>query len=318
MDWTSGRTRRAFSVFAWLVLAYNVPVILWGAYVRVSFSGDGCGAHWPSCKGELIPHSMAAPMAIEFTHRMMTSLDSLAVIALCVWAFLSFPRKHAIRLFSILSLVFLLIEALLGAGLALLRYVAHDQSAGRPLYLCAHLTNTLLLLGALTVTAWLAHTRMERLTWSNIPRPLWGAAIIVIAVSITGVIAALGDTLFPASSLAIGMRRDFSSASSLLLRLRLIHPFIALTGAAYIVWASITELRRDETSRTAASRVIVLTLFQLAIGAVNLTLLAPVWMQLIHLFMADLVWIAVVVMVMESARATSPVSEAVHATSLTS
>src|SRR6201996_2136754 len=122
MELKSSKSRMRFEWFAWALLVYNLPVILWGAYVRVSFSGDGCGAHWPFCNGEVIPHKMAAPMAIEFTHRMMTSLDSLAVIALCVWAFLSFPRKHAIRLFSILSLVFLLIEALLGAGLVLLRY----------------------------------------------------------------------------------------------------------------------------------------------------------------------------------------------------
>ncbi len=148
--------RRRFARFAWAVLAYNIPVILWGAYVRASFSGDGCGAHWPFCNGQVIPRNMGAPMAIEFTHRMMTSIDSIAVIAMCVWAFRAFPRRHAVRLFSILSLVFLFIEALLGAGLVLLRYVAQNQSAGRAWYLSAHLTNTMLLLAALTITAWAA------------------------------------------------------------------------------------------------------------------------------------------------------------------
>jgi len=314
MDWTNRQSRRAFSVFAWLVLAYNLPVILWGAYVRASFSGDGCGAHWPFCNGQMIPRHMAAPMAIEFTHRLMTSLDSIAVIALCVWAFLSFPRRHAVRLFSILSLVFLLVEALLGAGLVLLRYVARDQSAGRALYLSAHLTNTMLLLGALTITAWLAYTHNERVPWAGISQRLWGAAVVVIAVSITGAVAALGDTLFPTSSLAAGMQRDFSSTSSLLLRLRLIHPFIAVAGAAYIIWLTTSLLRtsHSEGERQAAARVLTLTLLQLAAGAVNLTLLAPVWMQLIHLLMADLLWIAVVVMVMDVAKVRSEVPHLVH------
>lgn len=300
MEWKSRQTRRTFAVFAWLVLAYNIPVILWGAYVRVSFSGDGCGAHWPFCNGEVIPRKMATPMAIEFTHRMMTSLDSLAVIALCVWAFLSFPRRHVVRLFSILSLVFLFAEALLGAGLVLLRYVAHDLSAGRAFYLSGHLTNTLLLLAALTVTAWLAYTDTGRIRWSDITRRQWGAALAVVAVSITGAVAALGDTLFPAPSLAVGMQRDFSSTSSLLLRLRLIHPFIAVAGAAYVIWVAASLLRGtdEEPGRRAAARVVTLTSLQLAVGAVNLTLLAPVWMQLVHLFMADAVWIAVVVMAM--------------------
>jgi heme a synthase len=315
MDWKGTQARRRFAIFAWLVLVYNLAVILWGAYVRVSFSGDGCGAHWPFCNGQVLPQNMAAPMAIEFTHRMMTSLDSFAVIAFCVWAFLSFPRGHAARLFSILSLVFLFLEALLGAGLVLLRYVAHDQSAGRALYLSAHLTNTMLLLAALTVAAWLAYTGEECVPWANIPPRLWGAAAVVIAVSITGVIAALGDTLFPSSSLAAGMQRDFSSASSLLLRLRMVHPFIALAGAAYVVWAMTGFLR---SGLAAPARVITLVVLQLAVGAINLTLLAPVWMQLIHLLMADLVWIAVVVMLLESGRASIPVTEPSHAASVTS
>jgi heme a synthase len=298
VDWRAARARRAFGVFAWAVLAYNIPVILWGAYVRVSFSGDGCGAHWPFCAGQVIPQHMAAPMAIEFTHRLMTSLDSMAVIALCGWAFLSFPRGWAVRLYSVLSLVFLLVEALLGAGLVLLRYVAHDQSAGRALYLSAHLINTMLLLGALTVTAWLAYTDTERFEWRNVPGSVLGAAAVVVAISITGAIAALGDTLFPASSLAAGMQQDFSSASSGLLRLRSMHPLVAVAGAAYMVW---TASRLGKTS-PAAMRVIGLVLFQLLVGALNITLLAPVWMQLVHLFIADVVWIAVVVMMMEAGR----------------
>jgi heme a synthase len=300
MDWQAMRARRAFGVFAWAVLAYNIPVILWGAYVRVSFSGDGCGAHWPFCNGQVIPQHMAAPMAIEFTHRLMTSLDSIAVIALCVWAFLSFPRGWAVRLYSVLSLVFLLVEALLGAGLVLLRLVAHDQSAGRALYLSAHLTNTMLLLGALTITAWLATTETENFEWRKVPGSVLGAAAVVVAISITGAIAALGDTLFPASSLAAGMQQDFSSASSGLLRLRSVHPLVAIAGAAYVVWAAARLLRSQ--ARGTAVRVIGLVLFQLLVGAVNIALLAPVWMQLVHLLVADVVWIAVIVMVAEAGR----------------
>lgn len=293
-----------FARFAWGVLAYNILVILWGAYVRVSFSGDGCGAHWPFCNGQVIPHNMGAPMAIEFTHRMMTSIDSVAVIAMCVWAFRAFPRRHVVRIFSVLSLVFLLIEALLGAGLVLLRYVAKDQSVGRAWYLSAHLTNTMLLLAALTVTAWAAYRNTDRLHIGNTSRALVGALPIVVFVSITGAVAALGDTLFPASSLSAGMQQDFSSASSLLLRLRLFHPVVAVLAAGYLIWAAAVILKRDETgdARTAAGRVLGLTLFQLAVGALNITLLAPVWMQLFHLCMADAVWIALLLLVLEKTR----------------
>ncbi len=303
MVWASNLVRKRFALFAWAVLAYNIPVILWGAYVRVSFSGDGCGAHWPFCNGQVIPQHMAAPMAIEFTHRLMTSVDALAAVALVVWAFLSFPRRHAVRRYAVLSLVFLLIEALLGAGLVLLRYVAKDQSAGRAWYLSAHLTNTMLLLGALTATAWLAYSRCERLDLLVMPRRILGALSVTVLVSITGAVTALGDTLFPAVSLSSGVQQDFSNTASLLLRLRLVHPAIAILGAAYVIWAAASMFRRSSGPfpvRSAGTRVIELITFQLAVGAVNVALLAPVWMQLFHLLMADVVWIAVVLLALES------------------
>lgn len=299
---------KAFSRFAWAVLAYNLPVILWGAYVRVSFSGDGCGAHWPTCNGQVLPGQMTAPTLIEYTHRMMTTVDTIAVVALCIWAFRVFPKRHAVRLYSVLSLAFLLIEAALGAGLVLLRHVARDASAGRAWYLSAHLVNTMLLLAVLTATAWLAATATTRFNLARIPPILWGALAVTVAVSVTGAIAALGDTLFPAASLAEGMRRDFSSASSLLLRLRLVHPLMAVLGAAYLIWAAVAMLRgkqEGDAVRTAGARVIAFVLLQVTLGAVNLSLLAPVWMQLTHLLAADIVWISVLVLALESGKTVS-------------
>src|SRR5665213_126090 len=218
------KSQRKFAWFAWSVLAYNLPVILWGAFVRVSFSGDGCGAHWPTCNGEVLPSQMAKPELIEFTHRMMTGLDTFAVIALCIWAFQAFPKKHAVRLYSLLSLFFLIVEALLGAGLVLFRYVANDQSAGRAWYLSAHLTNTMLMLATFTIAAWLACNDSARIRLRSMSKTLLAAILTTVFVSITGAIAALGDMLYPVTSLSEGVRQDFSSVSSLLVRLRMLHP----------------------------------------------------------------------------------------------
>lgn len=290
-------TQKHFARFAIAVLLFNLPVILWGAYVRISFSGDGCGANWPTCNGQFVPHKMAAPMAIEYTHRLMTSVDTIAVLVLLAWAFLAYPKRHAIRRYASWSLVFLLIEALLGAGLVLFRLVAKDQSAGRVWYLSAHLTNTMLLLAALAITAWLASTQLNRIQLRAIPKHLWAALVITIFVSITGAITALGDTLFPATSLAAGMQQDFSAASHLLLRLRLIHPVTALCGALYLIWIA----ARARPAR-AAHAVIIAAIVQVGAGMLNLALLAPLAMQLIHLLIADLLWIAVVVFAVESSR----------------
>ena len=306
MNWSGTSSRRRFAAFAWGLLAYNIPVILWGAYVRISFSGDGCGANWPFCNGQVIPQHMKAPMAIEFAHRLMTGVDSLAAILLCLWAFRAFSRGQAVRRFATFFLFFLFVEAILGAGLVLFRYVAHDASAGRAVYLAAHLTNTLLLLGALAGTAWSAEAKRGDFSWDKVSAPFAGALAVSLLIGITGAIAALGDTLFPAASLAAGMREDLSSASSLLLRLRMFHPLIAILGSTYLLWLAV-RLVRDirETVHRAGVRVLFLILLQIAAGVVNLALLAPVWMQLVHLALADLLWIAVVLMTMDAGSVTN-------------
>jgi heme a synthase len=245
---------------------------------------------------------MAAPRLIEFTHRAMTSVDVIAAIVLVAWAFVAFAKPNSVRRYASLSMLFLIIEALLGAGLVLLRLVAHNASWARAVYLSLHLTNTLLLLGALTATAWAASRKRAETRICSAARSVLAGAAIAIVVSITGAIAALGDTLFPASSLTGGLAQDFASTSSTLLRLRVFHPAVAIAGAAYLVWMSVQFLRRldDSAAVTAATRVLSLVLFQLAAGAINISLLAPIWMQLTHLLIADVLWIALVLLLLES------------------
>ena len=306
MELASAESRKNFARFAWAVLAYNLAVILWGAYVRASFSGDGCGAHWPTCAGQILPSAMSTPRLIEFTHRMMTSLDSLATIVLVLWAYRAYPRKHAARRYALYSVVFLIVEALLGAGLVLFRLVAHDASAGRAWSMALHLTNTMLLLGAYAITAWLAFRDQNAIRLRDMTSILKMAVATTFAVSITGAIAALGDTLFPTTSLANGVAQDFASGSSLLLRLRLIHPAVAIVSAIYLLWAAFNAMQNREEGdplRGAGLRVALVVLVQVMAGFANIYLLAPIWMQLVHLLTADLLWIAVVLLVCEQIRA---------------
>ncbi len=306
MDLAGAESKRNFARFAWVVLAYNLAVILWGAYVRASFSGDGCGAHWPTCAGQILPTAMAKPRLIEFTHRMMTTLDSLATVVLCAWAFRAFPKKHAVRRYALYSVIFLIVEALLGAGLVLFRYVAHDASAGRAWSMALHLTNTMLLMGAYTITAWLAYREQGTIRLSAMSGRLKIAVLTTFVVSITGAIAALGDTLFPTTSLANGVTQDFATGSSMLLRLRLIHPAVAIFSAIYLLWAAFAAMQdREEGNplRTAGMRVALMVFVQVMAGFANIYLLAPIWMQLLHLLTADVLWIAVVLLVCEQIRA---------------
>ena len=200
------------------------------------------------------------------------------------------------------SLIFIVMEALLGAGLVLLQLVAQDASSGRAFYLSLHLVNTLFLLGALALAAWFSREPLESARSGRRSFVMTGTLPVAILVSVTGAIAALGDTLFPASSLIEGMRQDAATTASFLVRLRIVHPILAVFAAAYFASVAITVLRSKPQGAIAriALFVLVATLAQLGAGAINLALLAPIGMQILHLFLADLVWISLLLLVVEA------------------
>ncbi len=295
---TAARTS-SFRRFAWSVLGWDLAVIAWGAYVRATGSGAGCGRHWPTCQGEVIPRSPAVETLIELTHRVTSGLAFLLVVALVVWARRVFSPGHPARRAAALSLAFMVTEALLGAGLVLFGWVARDASAARGLAMSLHLANTFALLAALALTA----------AWSDGPAGLstrgrgalplalaLGAGAMLLA-GVTGAVAALGDTLFPAATLAEGLRQDLDPRTALLLRLRVVHPPAAvLAGLILVYGASLAARGSSSRARRAALVLSALVVAQIVAGAVNLGLGAPVWLQLVHLLLADLVWIALVVL----------------------
>ena len=289
-----------FAIYAWSVLAYKLAVILWGAYVRSSGSGAGCGSHWPLCNGEVIPTAPHIKTLIEFTHRLSSGLALLLVIGLLIWAFRSFAPKHIVRTGALLSIFLMLTEALVGAGLVLFNLVADNRSIARALSMSAHLINTFLLIAALTLTAWWAtggqppNLRQRKIAAWALGLSLFG--ILVLGVS--GAVTALGDTLFPAQSLSQGLSQDLSPTAHFLIRLRLLHPFIALISVfCSICCAGFVQLRYPAIWTKRFARLFVsLSLFQLGAGLLNVYLLAPIWLQLVHLLIADLVWITMVLL----------------------
>lgn len=288
---TAGRYAR----YGWAVLAYNILVVLWGALVRATGSGAGCGDDWPLCQGAVVPVMPGLHTAIEFTHRVTSGLAFLSVIGLYVWARRGFAAGHASRRAAFFGLIFMINETLIGAVLVLLGLVAGNRSPWRGVVLAVHLANTLLLLAAIALSAW----------WSTHPGPAWRgpvrrplafAAAALILTSAAGGLAALGDTLFPAASVAAGIEQEFSRSAPLWVRLRILHPLIAIGGGAYLMWlaARCQAAVPHPDVRRWGNAVVALTLVQWLAGGVNILLLTPVWMQLTHLLFTDLLWISLV------------------------
>jgi heme A synthase len=289
-----------FAIFSWALLGYNLLVILWGAYVRASGSGAGCGAHWPLCNGVIIPQSAQVATMIEFTHRVMSGLSVLFAIVIVVWAWRSEPRGSRVRLGAGLVGLFTLTEALVGAGLVLFELVAKDESALRAGSVAVHLVNTLLLVGSVALTAWWASGG------ENLQLHKQGIKLVVLItglslvmlLSASGAITALGDTLFPATSLASGLQQDFSSTAHFLIRLRIYHPILAVITGAFCVFVGFWLPNRVATGsvRSFSNALIGAVLLQILLGILNIYLLAPIWMQMLHLLVSDLVWISLVLL----------------------
>jgi heme A synthase len=289
-----------FSVFTWTVLFLNVLVILWGAYVRATGSGAGCGSHWPLCNGEVLPRAAQIETLVEFTHRITSGLAFILVVIMFIGAFRLFPKGHIVRRGAAFSMFFIVTEALVGAGLVLFGWVADDESIGRVYSISIHLINTFLLLAFLTLTSWWAsggerpHFHGQTLTVLGFLAGYFG----LLLLGVSGAITALGDTLFPAASLAEGVQQDFSSSAHFLIRLRIWHPVIAVTLSFYIFLLAglIGMFTANRMVKRLALALGIVFLLQLMIGLANLLLLAPVWLQLVHLLAADTVWIIYVVL----------------------
>ncbi len=292
--WT--RSRELATRYAWAVVGYNVLVILWGALVRATGSGAGCGNHWPLCNGQVVPLAPRVDTMIEFTHRCMTGGATFAVAGLLVWVFRSTQKGQAARGVAVVSGLLLLNEAFLGALLVKLGYVTGNQSLGRVVMLSVHLSNTLLLLAGLTLTARLLGTGQR---WSAMRTEadglLWAVAGLgaTLLVGVSGSLAALGDTLYPSVNLRAAIAADFSKTAPMLLRVRWVHPASAAVAAMFVLWLLATAWRRHQTRLVKV--VAALLALQFVLGFADVLLLAPVWLQLIHLLGADLYWVALVV-----------------------
>ncbi len=293
-----------YAKFAWTVLIYNLFVILWGAYVRATGSGAGCGSHWPLCNGEVLPRVPQIETIIEYTHRLSSGIAFILVLVMFLWALRAYPKRHVVRLGASLSMIFITTEALVGAGLVLFEWVAHDASVGRAVSIVIHLINTFLLLAALSLNAWWAsggkpfNLRGNRLSTWLFLIGIFGTMVI----GASGALTALGDTLFPVNSFVEGITQDFSPTAHFLLRLRLLHPTIAvIVGIYLLVFSGYIRMRKPtQLTQYLAYALSLFLLVQLAAGLINVLLLAPVWMQIIHLLLADGVWIILIILTASS------------------
>ena len=296
----------AFAKYAWFVLVYNLVVIIWGVFLRASHSGDGCGQHWLTCQGEVVPSAPQLKTVIEFSHRVTTSLAGIFLIGLLVWAVLAWYKtrsQSSVRTMkaAVWSFVFVVTEGLIGAGLVLTGNTADNWTPSRPFWAIGHLINTFLLLAALTLTCWYA-TGKKRIIF-NVDRKILLLIVVgvlgIFIIGSSGSLAALSNMLFPSTSIVSGVAEDFSGTAPVLVRLRVSHPIVSILIGIFLIFLAgwLKKISNDARGVTKWGNILsLLLLVQFASGATTLLLHAPILMQLVHLFLADAVWISFILM----------------------
>ena len=261
-------------------------IIIWGAWVRLSGSGAGCGDHWPLCNGEIVPLGPSLKTIIEYVHRLTSGIFGITIFASLYMANKVYPKRHFGRLFAYSSLFFTITEALIGAILVKKGLVVDNDSALRAWVIGFHLINTFVLLSSLIAQLYFSLNPNFEFQKPHSKKIMVSIllGLIFILVGATGAISALGNTLFPETSLIQGVLKDFNTTSHFLIRLRIFHPIFAILLFGLIQWFCHDQGKKIYKALSHTSWIAVL------FGAINWILLAPKWGALLHLFIADFLW----------------------------
>jgi len=267
----------------------TIFVILWGALVRITHSGAGCGRHWPLCDGQVVPLEPSLAMFIEYTHRLTSGASAIFVLVLFLVTRKIKANSSLLKL-TTYALVFMGIEVLIGASLVLFGWVKDNTSTTRAYVMGFHLINSFLLVASLYLVKILVAGKLgiRKVSITEIFLLLG----FLLAASM-GAVTSLGDTLFPSTSLAEGFAKDFSDSAHILIQLRVIHPVLAILMSFFLIRYGI-EASRESLRKSNAIRLIVLILLQVVLGSLTVVLLAPSLLQILHLLMALSIWCALV------------------------
>jgi cytochrome c oxidase assembly protein subunit 15 len=277
----------------------TVAVVVGGALVRATDSGAGCGEFWPVCGGQLIPSIGNYHTAIEISHRLMTGLLGFGLVALFVLVRRDFSKEHRLRRAVGAAGILLIIESLLGASLVIFGWVEFDASIVRLIVVPIHLINTFLLVGAMALVAFFASGgRGFRIDLGKRRDLLVLVGLgIVLTIGATGALNALADTLIQSDAFRQAGPGEFLVTEPVMTQIRAIHPFVAIVGGLtlYMLVRDLSTAA-ERTVKRLALGIQGIVWMQFFVGLLNVALEVPLETQLIHLLVADVLWIAFVLL----------------------
>ena len=277
-------------------LTTSILSILAGAIVRATGSGDGCGASWPTCNGRVIPSLGTSSEIIEFSHRSISGV--LLIVTLLLFVKSKDPDTPLLHKKIINYLTFfVLLEAAIGAVIVIYEWVGLNSSLPRIIAVPLHLVNTFALLGFYTLIFYLLRESENKLS-NFFDKRIKIAFVLFFLTGATGSITALADVLFPSASFVEGFIEDFDSTSEVLTRLRILHPFVS-TILSIFLFSESNRFKKEFAIDTSIIKVLVIVGVILGVLNVVSNIILP--LSILHLLLADLLWITYVYKSVEKA-----------------
>lgn len=284
-----------FSKLAWFNLVWTILVILWGAVVRATNSGAGCGNYWPLCGQSLVPTFEVFHTYVEFTHRVMSGILLITIFIMFMIGRNRFKNSPIRRQLNTLVFIFLLVEALLGAGLVVFELVEDNDSTFRIIAISLHLLNTFILVGLTALNAFFVSKPNLKITNLTLKVTFKVILLFILIIGVSGAVTSLADTVFPPKSFSETMSDWVDPQAHLLQRLRPFHPIIAgLLGLGILGYVNQFFHPKSSWGKKLRRWIHIFILIQFGLGSLNIILHVPLTVQILHLLFADLIWIAAI------------------------
>lgn len=192
------RLLRIFSILT-SIGAYFMVVI--GAIVSKTGSGEGCGNSWPFCHGQLIPESLPMETVIEYSHRIVSGGVGLLIVVLTVWSWLAYRDSRRVKVLGFLSTFFVVFQGALGA-----LTVVFQEALAKKALLALHFGFSLISFASVVLLAIHLFQLKKNPSWAQTtPNPalppigkrihyaIWGLAVYTYLVVYTGALVRHAD-----------------------------------------------------------------------------------------------------------------------------
>jgi heme A synthase len=282
---------------AYVALTLAYLQIVFGAIVRITGSGLGCGDHWPDCYGSYTPTERGLGLIIEISHRYGAALLSTAVFALAIVAFIKRDERGiggagGVLRSSLAAAGLVVSAALLGAVTVKLEL--------NPGIVVAHLAIAMSLLGILAVTVIRAGGLGALSNLSGATDRTWRASRVAVGLAALTLLMGALTANFPDAAASCGgfpwCRTINGSGTPLIIQI--IHRTVAflLFGHLWGVAAALPRRREPRALVIAARTTFGLAIVQILIAAAMVEMSLPLALRSLHQAAGTLVWLSVCVL----------------------